>query len=59
VCDFGLSQLLDTGEGRDKKNAIGSPLWMAPEVMQKKAFNEKADVYVYKILFLVQRKKKD
>lgn len=50
VCDFGLSQLLEGDDSQDKKNAIGSPLWMAPEVMQKKPFNERADVYSFGIM---------
>jgi serine/threonine protein kinase len=42
--------LLEGEDSKDKKNAIGSPLWMAPEVMLKKAFNEKADVYSFGIM---------
>jgi len=35
---------------RDEDHAKGTPLWMAPEVMQFKAFNEKADVYSFGIV---------
>ncbi|EGG16486.1 SH2 domain-containing protein [Cavenderia fasciculata] len=49
VCDFGLSQIKQRGEnlkdGQD--GAKGTPLWMAPEVLQGKLFNEKADVYSF------------
>eukprot|EP01087_Luapelamoeba_hula_P005494 TRINITY_DN1555_c0_g1_i2.p1 TRINITY_DN1555_c0_g1~~TRINITY_DN1555_c0_g1_i2.p1 ORF type:complete len:791 (-),score=155.72 TRINITY_DN1555_c0_g1_i2:21-2393(-) len=52
VCDFGLSaikpphskQLRDGQDG-----AKGTPLYMAPEVMSSKDFNEKADVYSFGI----------
>jgi len=52
VCDFGLSQILptETGSTRDAKSAKGTPLWMAPEVMMFKDFNEKADVYSFGIV---------
>ncbi|KAN0014456.1 hypothetical protein ACTFIU_000774 [Dictyostelium citrinum] len=49
VCDFGLSQIKQRGEnlkdGQD--GAKGTPLWMAPEVLQGRLFNEKADVYSF------------
>eukprot|EP01128_Nolandella_sp_AFSM9_P010772 TRINITY_DN7496_c0_g1_i1.p1 TRINITY_DN7496_c0_g1~~TRINITY_DN7496_c0_g1_i1.p1 ORF type:complete len:493 (-),score=71.45 TRINITY_DN7496_c0_g1_i1:286-1764(-) len=51
VCDFGLSQVKDARAMlRDEDLAKGTPLWMAPEVMQFKEFNEKADVYSYGIV---------
>jgi len=34
----------------DEDHAKGTPLWMAPEVMQFKEFNEKADVYSFGIV---------
>eukprot|EP01112_Ceratiomyxa_fruticulosa_P013616 TRINITY_DN3833_c0_g1_i2.p1 TRINITY_DN3833_c0_g1~~TRINITY_DN3833_c0_g1_i2.p1 ORF type:complete len:543 (-),score=94.64 TRINITY_DN3833_c0_g1_i2:235-1863(-) len=49
VCDFGLSQIVRKGQtlhdGRE--GAKGTPLWMAPEVLLGKTFNEKADVYSF------------
>jgi len=51
VCDFGLSQCLEHGKkAKDDVSAKGTPLWMAPEVMQFQAFNEKADIYSYGIV---------
>ena len=51
VCDFGLSQLFDKGDMlRDGDQVFGSPLWMAPEVMVREEFNEKADVYSFGIV---------
>eukprot|EP01116_Phalansterium_solitarium_P008959 TRINITY_DN22936_c0_g1_i1.p1 TRINITY_DN22936_c0_g1~~TRINITY_DN22936_c0_g1_i1.p1 ORF type:complete len:525 (-),score=169.82 TRINITY_DN22936_c0_g1_i1:227-1801(-) len=51
VCDFGLSQLLERNQmAQDKLNAKGTPLWMAPEVMNFEKFNEKCDVYSYGIV---------
>jgi serine/threonine protein kinase len=51
VCDFGLSQIKQVGKNlRDRDTAKGTPLWMAPEVMQFKEFNEKADVYSFGIV---------
>ena len=34
---------------RDVNSAKGTPLWMAPEVMLFKEFDEKADVYSFGI----------
>lgn len=52
ICDFGLSQIKAHGEklsdGID--GAKGTPLWMAPEVMMGKEFNEKCDVYSFGIV---------
>eukprot|EP01112_Ceratiomyxa_fruticulosa_P020112 TRINITY_DN6756_c0_g1_i5.p1 TRINITY_DN6756_c0_g1~~TRINITY_DN6756_c0_g1_i5.p1 ORF type:complete len:569 (+),score=117.23 TRINITY_DN6756_c0_g1_i5:251-1708(+) len=49
VADFGFSLMR---EGRDfsGKSAKGTPLWMAPEVLLKQSFNEKADVYSFGII---------
>eukprot|EP01125_Pyxidicula_operculata_P000455 TRINITY_DN10484_c0_g1_i1.p1 TRINITY_DN10484_c0_g1~~TRINITY_DN10484_c0_g1_i1.p1 ORF type:complete len:491 (+),score=105.96 TRINITY_DN10484_c0_g1_i1:110-1582(+) len=51
VCDFGLSQVKPQGTMLvDDDLAKGTPLWMAPEVMQFQEFNEKADVYSFGIV---------
>jgi len=49
VCDFGLSQIKPRGTNlKDgQEGAKGTPLWMAPEVLLGKHFNEKADVYIF------------
>eukprot|EP01100_Stratorugosa_tubuloviscum_P007976 TRINITY_DN32_c1_g1_i8.p1 TRINITY_DN32_c1_g1~~TRINITY_DN32_c1_g1_i8.p1 ORF type:complete len:513 (-),score=223.50 TRINITY_DN32_c1_g1_i8:1237-2775(-) len=50
VCDFGLSQLFTRGQKIiDEEGAIGTPLYMAPEVMLGDEINEKADVYSFGI----------
>jgi len=51
VSDFGLSHVKQKGEGvRGSYGAIGTPLWMAPEVLLNKEYNESADVYSYGIV---------
>jgi len=52
VCDFGLAQVKPHASImlHDEDHARGTPLWMAPEVMQFKEFNEKADVYSFGIV---------
>lgn len=49
ICDFGLSQLKATGAAvKDPDTgAKGTPLWMAPEVLLGKAFDEKIDIYSF------------
>ena len=47
ICDFGLSQIKKQGEKLldGKEGAKGTPLWMAPEVLEGREFSEKADIY--------------
>lgn len=60
ICDFGLSQVKSQGQWiRDPpEGAKGTPLWMAPEVLTGRQFDEKCDVYSYGIVLwcLVTRK---
>jgi serine/threonine protein kinase len=45
VADFGLSVVKkDAAAKKEKHGPIGTPLWMAPEVLMNKEYNEKADV---------------
>ncbi len=46
VTDFGTSRLLT----RKMTGLVGSPVWMAPEVLQAKQYSEKADVYSFGIV---------
>jgi serine/threonine protein kinase len=61
ICDFGLSSIKQSPQEmlRDPKGARGTPMYMAPEVMRNKEFDEKADVYSFGILLweiLTERK---
>jgi serine/threonine protein kinase/peroxiredoxin family protein len=46
VADFGLSRIKKT----EQKGAVGSPLYMAPEVLAEQPYSEKADVYSFGII---------
>jgi len=47
VSDFGLTRFLN----REKKmTGVGTPMWMAPEIILGKQYTEKADVYAYGII---------
>ncbi|NXN91861.1 TESK1 kinase, partial [Rhinopomastus cyanomelas] len=53
VGDFGLAEKIPTySEGSEKKPlaVVGSPYWMAPEVLRGEIYNEKADVFAYGII---------
>nr|XP_015200192.1 PREDICTED: dual specificity testis-specific protein kinase 1 [Lepisosteus oculatus] len=53
VGDFGLAEKIpDYSEGVEKQPlaVVGSPYWMAPEVLRGELYNEKADVFAYGII---------
>ncbi|NXI47804.1 TESK1 kinase, partial [Galbula dea] len=53
VGDFGLAEKIPTySEGSQKEPlaVVGSPYWMAPEVLRGEIYNEKADVFAYGII---------
>ncbi|XP_034038297.1 dual specificity testis-specific protein kinase 2 [Thalassophryne amazonica] len=51
VGDFGLAEKIPTNptEG-EKLSVVGSPFWMAPEVLRDEPYNEKADVFSFGII---------
>ncbi|XP_065104788.1 dual specificity testis-specific protein kinase 2 [Paramisgurnus dabryanus] len=53
VADFGLAEKIpDHSDGTDKETlaVVGSPYWMAPEVLRGEHYNEKVDVFAYGII---------
>ncbi|XP_043857444.1 dual specificity testis-specific protein kinase 2 isoform X2 [Dromiciops gliroides] len=51
VADFGLAEKIpDCSAGSEKLPVVGSPFWMAPEVLRDEPYNEKADVFSYGII---------
>nr|XP_033772556.1 dual specificity testis-specific protein kinase 2 isoform X2 [Geotrypetes seraphini] len=51
VADFGLAEKIpDDSMECDKLAVVGSPYWMAPEVLRDEPYNEKADVFSYGII---------
>jgi serine/threonine protein kinase len=51
VCDFGLSQLIPQNKKmRDLRRAKGTPLYMSPEVMLFRPFDERSDTYSFGIV---------
>uniref|UniRef100_A0A8C0NIY9 dual-specificity kinase n=1 Tax=Canis lupus familiaris TaxID=9615 RepID=A0A8C0NIY9_CANLF len=51
VADFGLAEKIpDVSMGNEKLAVVGSPFWMAPEVLRDEPYNEKADVFSYGII---------
>jgi serine/threonine protein kinase len=43
IADFGFSCIFDPDEGLDL--VLGSPLYMAPEIIEGKIYNEKVDIW--------------
>jgi len=51
VSDFGLSYIKQSSVSeRGNFGSIGTPLWMAPEVLLNKSYNESADLYSFGIV---------
>jgi len=52
VADFGLAHMKRHGEEGERGNygTIGTPLWMAPEVLKKEEYDESADMYSFAIV---------
>lgn len=48
ICDFGLSKMKKDSDVMTKK--IGTPIWMAPELIRGEDYNEKVDVYAYGVI---------
>uniref|UniRef100_A0A8D0GB30 dual-specificity kinase n=1 Tax=Sphenodon punctatus TaxID=8508 RepID=A0A8D0GB30_SPHPU len=48
VGDFGLAEKIP--DYNEKLPVVGSPYWMAPEVLRDEPYNEKADVFSYGII---------
>jgi hypothetical protein len=54
ITDFGLSQIRHRGERLiDRSGAVGTPLYMAPEVLNGAPFNEKSDMYSFGLVLWV------
>jgi len=46
LADFGVSQVLKSNElSKEQNDYVGSPLFMAPEIIRKEKFNHKADIW--------------
>lgn len=51
VCDFGLAHMKSHGNRQQGSyGATGTPLWMAPEVLMNKPYDESADMYSFGIV---------
>ncbi|XP_069798530.1 dual specificity testis-specific protein kinase 1-like isoform X2 [Narcine bancroftii] len=53
VADFGLSEKIPNYSGDGEKEplaVVGSPYWMAPEVLRGELYDEKTDVFSYGII---------
>jgi serine/threonine protein kinase len=50
VADFGLSKFVDVDKPMSQTNDIGTPAYMAPELLAGEPYNGSVDVYAYGIL---------
>ncbi|XP_069819449.1 dual specificity testis-specific protein kinase 1 [Dendropsophus ebraccatus] len=50
VADFGLAEKIPDGSQTEPLSVVGSPYWMAPEVLRGDLYDEKADVFAFGII---------
>ncbi|XP_066458341.1 dual specificity testis-specific protein kinase 2-like [Eleutherodactylus coqui] len=50
VADFGLAEKIPDRSQTEPLSVVGSPYWMAPEVLRGDMYNEKADVFAFGII---------
>ena len=49
ICDFGLSRYKDKFE-RENMGKVGTPHWMAPEILRGEEYTSKSDVYSFGVI---------
>lgn len=47
LCDFGLSKIKQDEDSSASLHMVGTPAWMAPEVIQDRKYSKASDVYSY------------
>ena len=50
ISDFGLSKFIESGHSKNQSKTCGTPIYMAPEIIEGKPYNAKADVYSFGII---------
>ena len=56
IADFGFARVVESVDETAKHTVLGSPLYMAPQLLDKKEFNSKCDIWslgvtIYELLF--------
>ena len=50
ICDFGIARFQDIGAGKGMTQKIGTPNYMAPELIVSNVYDNKVDVYSYAMI---------
>lgn len=53
VADFGFSCLYDNSGVNKLKDHLGTPAYMAPEILNHKSYDEKVDVYAFGVVIFM------
>jgi serine/threonine protein kinase len=48
IADFGFSCIYDPNDGLDTN--LGSPLYMAPEIVKREVYNSKVDIWAVAVI---------
>lgn len=51
VCDFGVSRCVDTNAALTMTRGVGTPLYIAPEVLEGTVYDNSADVFSFAVCF--------
>eukprot|EP01133_Synstelium_polycarpum_P007762 gene7762-9104_t len=49
VADFGVTAILEKNQPNQRKTVVGTPCWMAPEIITEKGYNQAVDIWSFGI----------
>ncbi len=51
LADFGFAKFVDTSENALLKSCVGTPLYMAPQILRRENYSTKCDVWSVGVIF--------
>lgn len=51
IADFGFSKIVDNFNGDLLRTCVGSPLYMAPQILKKEKYTTKSDIWSLGIIY--------
>lgn len=51
IADFGFSKIVDNFSGDLLRTCVGSPLYMAPQILKKEKYTTKSDIWSLGVIY--------